>query len=82
MAVKEASNIYRHIEAAKGRDNFITEISISETDLPQTPFDMLFILAAIADEGIPARTIAPKFTGRFNKGIDYVDDVYNVRLLR
>lgn len=36
---------------------------------------MLFILAAISDEGIPAQTIAPKFTGRFNKGVDYVGDV-------
>ena len=36
---------------------------------------MLFILAAIAAEGIPVQTIAPKFTGRFNKGVDYVGDV-------
>jgi hypothetical protein len=35
----------------------------------------LVILAAIADEGIPIQTIAPKFTGRFNKGVDYVGDV-------
>jgi len=33
------------------------------------------ILAAIADENIPIQTIAPKFTGRFNKGVDYVGDV-------
>ena len=31
-------------------------------------------LAAIADEKIPIQTIAPKFTGRFNKGVDYVGD--------
>jgi hypothetical protein len=35
----------------------------------------LIILAMIADEGIPIQTIAPKFTGRFNKGVDYVGDV-------
>jgi hypothetical protein len=29
----------------------------------------------IAAEGIPAQTIAPKFTGRFNKGVDYVGDL-------
>ena len=75
LAVKEAGKIYRHIESAKGKDNFITEVSMDETDLPQTPIEMFFILAAIADEGIPAQTIAPKFTGRFNKGVDYVGDV-------
>jgi len=75
LAVKEAGKIYRHIETAKGSDSFITEVSMDETDQPQTPVEMFFILAAIADEGIPAQTTAPKFTGRFNKGVDYVGDV-------
>ena len=48
---------------------------MDETDTPQTPVELLVILAAIADEGIPAETIAPKFSGRFNKGVDYVGDV-------
>ena len=75
LAVREAGVIYRHVEAAKGRDRFITEVSMDETDKPQTPVELLFILAAIADQKIPAQTIAPKFTGRFNKGVDYVGDV-------
>ena len=75
LAVKQAGEIYRHIAEAKGVGSFITEVSMDETDQPQTPVEMLFILAAIADEGIPAQTIAPKFTGRFNKGVDYVGDV-------
>ena len=48
---------------------------MDETDNPQVPAEMLIILAAIADQGIPIQTIAPKFTGRFNKGVDYVGDV-------
>jgi len=75
LAVQEAGKIYRHIEAAKGRGRFITEVSIDETDLPQSPAELFFILAAVADEKIPAQTVAPKFTGRFNKGVDYVGDV-------
>jgi hypothetical protein len=74
-AVQEAAKIYRHVESLKGAGNFITEVSMDETDQPQTPVEMLFILAAIAEEKIPAQTIAPKFTGRFNKGVDYVGDV-------
>jgi hypothetical protein len=73
--VLEAGAIYRRIEAAKGKGNFITEVSMDETDEPQTPLEMLFILAAIAEAGIPAQTIAPKFHGRFNKGVNYVGDV-------
>ncbi len=74
-AVEEAGRIYRHIENIKGKDNFIAEVSMDETDSPQTPAELLIILAAIADEGIPIQTIAPKFTGRFNKGVDYSGDL-------
>jgi tagaturonate epimerase len=74
-AVKEAGKIYRHVEEKKGDGQFITEVSMDETDSPQTPVELLIILAAIADEHIPIQTIAPKFTGRFNKGVDYVGDL-------
>ena len=73
-AVKEAGKIYQHIEAVKGKDNFITEVSMDEVESPQTPVDMFFILKMIADQNIPVQTFAPKFTGRFNKGVDYVGD--------
>ncbi|HSG97991.1 MAG TPA: tagaturonate epimerase family protein, partial [Woeseiaceae bacterium] len=74
-AVQLAGDIYRHIVDRKGSEDFIAEVSMDETENPQTPLEMFFILAMIADEGIPAQTIAPKFTGRFNKGVDYVGDV-------
>ena len=74
-AIKEAGKIYRHIKSRKGVGTFVTEVSMDEVESPQTPVDMLFILKMIADENIPAQTIAPKFTGRFNKGVDYVGDV-------
>lgn len=73
-AVKQAGQVYRKIEGAKGKENFIPEISMDETDRAQSPVELLIILAAIADEGIPIQTIAPKFSGRFNKGVDYVGD--------
>ncbi|MGA7159172.1 MAG: tagaturonate epimerase family protein [Acidobacteriaceae bacterium] len=74
-AVKDAGNIYRLLVERKGEGNFVPEISMDETDSPQTPVELLIILAAIADEKIPIQTIAPKFTGRFNKGVDYVGNV-------
>lgn len=78
-AVQEAGKIFRHISKMKGSGNFVTEISMDETAQPQTPVEMLFILAAMADENIPAQTIAPKFSGRFNKGVDYIGDVAQFR---
>lgn len=75
FAAKEAGKIYRRIAELKGNEDFIAEVSMDEVDDPQTPAELFFILAAIADAGLPAQTIAPKFTGRFNKGVDYVGDV-------
>jgi hypothetical protein len=71
-AVKKAGEVYRKVEGVKGAGNFIPEVSMDETDSAQSPAELLIILAAIADEGIPVQTIAPKFSGRFNKGVDYV----------
>ncbi|MEZ6068233.1 MAG: tagaturonate epimerase family protein [Planctomycetaceae bacterium] len=74
-AVQQAGEIYRHIADCKGAGNFIAEVSMDETDKPQTPPELLIILTALADEELPLQTIAPKFTGRFNKGVDYVGDL-------
>ena len=74
-AVQQAGAIYRHVDQKRGGREFITEVSMDETDAPQTPPELLVILAAVSDEKIPIQTIAPKFTGRFNKGVDYVGDV-------
>lgn len=75
FAAQEAGRIYSHIAAKKGANNFVPEVSMDEVDEPQTPVEMFFILSALAHENVPAQTIAPKFTGRFNKGVDYVGNI-------
>ena len=47
---------------------------MDETDIPQSPVELLLILVMLAQENVPVQSIAPKFTGRFNKGVDYVGD--------
>jgi hypothetical protein len=79
-AVSKAADIYRHIESKKGAGNFIAEVSMDEVETAQSPEELLFILLMISHYRIPAQTIAPKFTGRFNKGVDYVGDVNQFRI--
>jgi hypothetical protein len=74
-AVQDAGAIYNKIAWVKGSGNFIAEVSMDETDTPQTPLELLLILAALSDESVALQTIAPKFTGRFNKGVNYVGDL-------
>jgi hypothetical protein len=74
FAAIKAWEIFRKIEKVKGRENFITEVSMDEVPIPQTPVELFFILRMLGEEDIPVQTIAPKFSGRFNKGVDYVGD--------
>ncbi|MDQ7848969.1 MAG: tagaturonate epimerase family protein [Armatimonadota bacterium] len=75
LAARQAGAIYRHIASLRGAGNFITEVSMDETASPQTPVELFFILAALAEEQVPLQAIAPRFVGRFNKGIDYRGDL-------
>jgi len=75
LAAEVAGQIYKRVAEARGDAPFITEVSMDETESPQDPEELLLILAALADQHVPLQTIAPKFSGRFNKGVDYVGDV-------
>ena len=74
-ATQKAAEIYRHISSIKGEGLFIPEVSMDEVADPQSPVELFFILGALAEEKLPLQTIAPKFTGRFNKGVDYEGDI-------
>jgi hypothetical protein len=71
----EAGVVYRRVRDVKAGAGFVVEVSMDETDVPQSPVELLCILKMIADQGIPADTVAPRFCGRFNKGVDYGGDV-------
>lgn len=48
---------------------------MDEVPQPQSPVEIFFILKMLSDEKVPLQTIAPKFSGRFNKGVDYIGDI-------
>ncbi|HPC36828.1 MAG TPA: tagaturonate epimerase family protein [Candidatus Marinimicrobia bacterium] len=72
-AVLSAADTYHYIQDNCQHD-YVIELSVDETDTPQSPLELFFILALAAWQELPLATIAPKFSGRFNKGIDYVGD--------
>ena len=73
-AINKAAEINNYIQKIKN-GQCIIEVSMDEVSKSQSPVDLLLILAALAERKVPVQTIAPKFTGRFNKGVDYVGDV-------
>ncbi len=74
-AIEAASSLYSKIADLRLDNKFAIEVSMDETDIPQGPGELLGILRLLALEDIHVQTVAPKFTGRFNKGVDYVGDL-------
>ncbi|HHX59008.1 MAG TPA: hypothetical protein GX706_04580, partial [Candidatus Moranbacteria bacterium] len=51
------------------------EMSIDETATPTTPLEHFFVAKELIDRGVKFATIAPRFCGEFQKGIDYIGDL-------
>lgn len=78
LAMRKAGEVYRYIHSKK-TESFSTEVSVDEVENPQSPGELFFMLAALSYYKVPVNTIAPKFTGRFNKGVDYKGDLEQFR---
>lgn len=74
-AIDEVQKIFNHLCSVKGKNNFVAEISVDEANSVQSPLELFFILALLKEKGVEAQTIAPKFSGLFAKGIDYIGDI-------
>ncbi len=74
VALYEVRKIYERICVLKGADSFVTEVSVDESELVQGPLEIFFILAELNRLGVKVQTIAPKFSGLFAKGVDYIGD--------
>jgi hypothetical protein len=59
----------------KGKYNADFEISIDETSTPTTPLQHYFVARELTDAGVSFATMAPRFCGEFQKGIDYIGDL-------
>lgn len=75
LAIQNVAKIYNRIVSKKGKDNFVPEVSMDECDKAQSPLDLFFILAELKYQQVEIQTIAPKFSGLFAKGIDYIGNV-------
>ncbi len=75
VALGEVSKIYERISQVKGADQFVAEVSVDEAELVQGPLELFFILAELNYWGVRVQTIAPKFSGLFAKGVDYLGNV-------
>jgi tagaturonate epimerase len=72
-AITHSATLYRHLCTMK--DSFDFEVSVDETDAPTTPLEHYFISNELAEAGVKFTSLAPRFIGRFEKGVDYIGDL-------
>ena len=72
-AVAHAARLYRHLQAAVG--DFEVEISVDETESPTTYAQHVYIATELRRLGVRWVSLAPRYVGRFEKGVDYMGDV-------
>ncbi|HEY8542946.1 MAG TPA: tagaturonate epimerase family protein [Pseudothermotoga sp.] len=73
-------DVIKHVvkcyDALKGvKRDFDLEVSIDETSTPTTPLAHIFIAEELRRKGVDFQTLAPRFIGQWQKGIDYIGDL-------
>lgn len=72
-AIEHADLLYK--SALEHRDSLDFEISIDETELPTTFEAHYFVAKELEVKGIKYSSIAPRYIGEFQKGIDYIGEL-------
>jgi len=74
-AVDHAKRLYEAALEANGEGSFDFELSVDETPAPTTPQAHIFVAQELKTQGVVIWSVAPRFVGEFQKGIDYIGDV-------
>jgi hypothetical protein len=74
-ALAHIAAMYRHLKAQMGSRSFDFEVSVDETDTPTAIREHFFLAAEMHRLGVEWVSLAPRFVGRFEKGVDYIGDL-------
>ena len=74
-AVAHVARLYRHLRAAMGEGDFEVEVSVDETESPTTHAQHIYIATELRRLGVRWVSLAPRYVGRFEKGVEYMGDV-------
>jgi hypothetical protein len=74
-AVAHVTAMYRHLRDVMGGKPFDLEVSVDETDTPTAPVEHVFVASELGRLGVCWASLAPRFVGRFEKGVDYIGDL-------
>ena len=72
-AIQQAVIMFNRLSDLK--EVFDFEVSVDETDSPTSPLEHFFIVNELTRRGVKFTSLAPRFIGRFEKGVDYIGDL-------
>jgi hypothetical protein len=74
-AVAHVTTLARHLHMVTGGSGYEIEVSVDETETPTAPAEHVFIAGELRRLGVPWISLAPRYVGRFEKGVDYIGDL-------
>lgn len=74
-AVAHTVRLYRHLESVSGGRPFELEISVDETDSVTSVAEHIYIATELKRLAVRWVSLAPRYVGRFEKGVDYIGDL-------
>jgi hypothetical protein len=83
-AVAHAVWMYRHLVTRLPKSGFELEVSVDETETPTSPGEHFYVASELKRLGVKWVSLAPRYVGRFEKGVDYIGDlaVFEAELAR
>jgi hypothetical protein len=74
-AVAHVARLYRHLATVGSGRTWEVEISVDETETPTTPAEHVYFATELRRLGVQWVSLAPRYVGRFEKGVDYIGDL-------
>jgi len=74
-AIAHLSALYRYLRAHLGERAWELEVSVDEADTPTSPAEHFYIASELQRLGVEWVSLAPRYVGRFEKGVDYLGDL-------
>jgi hypothetical protein len=74
-AIAHTRRMYQTLLARIGNDRFDFEVSVDETETPTLPAEHYYIASELRRLGVRWNSLAPRFPGRFEKGVDFIGDM-------
>jgi hypothetical protein len=74
-AIAHTTAMYRHLDGAMGGGAYELEVSVDETETPTSPLEHFYVAKELRRLGVRWVSLAPRYIGRFEKGVDYIGDL-------